>query len=80
MRACLPVMHRRAPQRTVEYACGILGRAPCIHVCLPGPATKPGELSGLALKAYQDRLRGQPNAEDFVHFFLNQFHQIQDLL
>jgi hypothetical protein len=45
---------RRAPRRTVEYACGALGRAgqrlpdaPCIHVRLRLLATKPGEKSGL---------------------------------
>jgi len=37
---------RRAPRRTVEYACGTLGRAPCIHARLRHLATKPGEKSG----------------------------------
>ncbi len=34
-------------RRTVEYACGALGRAPCIHARLRRLATKPGEKSGL---------------------------------
>jgi len=33
--------------RTVEYACGALGRAPCVHARLRHLATKPGEKSGL---------------------------------
>jgi hypothetical protein len=37
----------RAPRRTVEYACGALGRAPCIHARLRRLATKPGEKCGL---------------------------------
>ncbi len=32
----------RAPRRTVEYGCGALGRAPCIHARLRRLATKPG--------------------------------------
>jgi hypothetical protein len=39
---------RRAPRRTVECACGALGRAPCIHARLRRLATKPCEKSGLA--------------------------------
>jgi len=38
---------RRAPRRTVKYACGALGRAPCIHARLRRLATKPGEKCGL---------------------------------
>jgi hypothetical protein len=38
----------RAPRRTVEYACGALGRAPCMHARLCRLATKPGEKCGLA--------------------------------
>ncbi len=38
---------RRAPRRTVEYVCGALGRAPCIHARLRRLATKPGEKCGL---------------------------------
>ena len=45
---------RRAPRRTVEYACGALGRAgweapdaPCIHARLRRLATKPREKNGL---------------------------------
>ena len=34
---------RRAPRRTVEYVCGALGRAPCIHARLRRLATKPCE-------------------------------------
>jgi hypothetical protein len=37
----------RAPRRTVEYACGALGRAPCIHARLRRLATKPCEKCGL---------------------------------
>ena len=37
----------RAPRRTVEYVCGALGRAPCIHARLRRLATKPGEKCGL---------------------------------
>ena len=40
----------RAPRRTVEYACGALGRAPCIHARLRRLATKPDEKCGLAAK------------------------------
>ena len=40
----------RAPRRTVEYACGALGRAPCIHARLRRLATKPGEKCGLERK------------------------------
>ena len=43
----------RAPRRTVEYACGALGRAPCIHTRLHRLATKSGEKCGLsAILAY----------------------------
>ncbi len=38
---------RRAPRRTVEYACGALGRAPCIHARLRRLATKSREKCGL---------------------------------
>jgi hypothetical protein len=38
----------RAPRHTVEYACGALGRAPCIHTRLRCLATKSGEKCGLA--------------------------------
>ena len=38
----------RAPRRTVEYAYGALGRAPCIHARLRCLATKTGEKCGLA--------------------------------
>ncbi len=38
---------RRAPRRTGEYACGALGRAPCIHVRLRRLATKSREKCGL---------------------------------
>ena len=37
----------RAPRHTVEYACGALRRAPCIHARLRRLATKYGEKSGL---------------------------------
>jgi hypothetical protein len=37
----------RAPRRTVEYACGALGRAPCIHARLHCLATKSREKCGL---------------------------------
>jgi hypothetical protein len=37
----------RAPRHTVEYACGALGRAPCIHARLRRLATKSGEKCGL---------------------------------
>jgi hypothetical protein len=37
---------RRAPRRTVEYVCGALGRAPCIHARLRRLATKPREKCG----------------------------------
>src|SRR5512136_3092493 len=37
----------RAPRRTVEYACGALGCAPCIHARLRRLATKPCEKCGL---------------------------------
>src|SRR5512136_2162689 len=39
----------RAPRRTVEYACGALGRAPCIHARLRRLAKKPGEKCGLSI-------------------------------
>ncbi len=39
----------RAPRRIVEYACGALGRAPCIHARLRRLATKPGEKCGLGV-------------------------------
>ena len=42
----LGALHR-APRRTVEYACGALSRAPCIHARLRGLATKSGEKCGL---------------------------------
>ena len=38
---------RRAPRRTVEYVCGALSRAPCIHARLRRLATKPREKCGL---------------------------------
>ena len=38
----------RAPRRTVEYACGALGRAPCIHARLRRLATKSDEKCGLS--------------------------------
>jgi hypothetical protein len=38
---------RRAPRHTVEYACGGLGRAPCIHGLLHRLATNAGEKCGL---------------------------------
>jgi hypothetical protein len=37
----------RAPRHTVEYSCGALDRAPCIHARLRRLATKPGEKCGL---------------------------------
>jgi hypothetical protein len=40
----------RAPRHTVEYACGALGRAPCIHARLRRLATKSGEKCGLGLR------------------------------
>jgi hypothetical protein len=40
----------RAPRRTVEYVCGALGRAPCIHARLRRLATKPREKRGLVRK------------------------------
>jgi len=45
---------RRAPRRTVEYACGTLGRAPCINARLRHLATKPGEKSGLGACAAEN--------------------------
>ena len=36
----------RAPRRTVEYARGALGRAPCIHARLRRLATKPVRKAG----------------------------------
>ena len=39
----------RAPRRTVEYVCGALGRAPCIHARLRRLATKPREKCGLGV-------------------------------
>jgi len=44
----------RAPRRTVEYACGALGRASCIHARLRRLATIPGEKSGLGGLAAMD--------------------------
>ena len=44
---CVPL--RRAPRRTVKYASGALGRAPCIHTHLRRLATKPGEKCGLGM-------------------------------
>jgi hypothetical protein len=38
---------RRAPGHTVQYACGALGRAPCIHARLHRLVTKSDEKSGL---------------------------------
>ena len=38
----------RAPRRTVEYACGALGRAPCIHARLRRLATITREKCGLS--------------------------------
>ena len=38
----------RAPRHTVEYVCGALGRAPCIHARLRRLATKPCEKCGLS--------------------------------
>src|SRR5208337_1126585 len=43
---------RRAPRRTVEYVCGALGRAPCIHARLRRLATKPCEKCGLRRKLH----------------------------
>jgi hypothetical protein len=40
----------RAPRHTVEYACGALRRAPCIHARLRRLATKPGEKCGLVVR------------------------------
>ena len=46
IRACPCVALGQAPRRTVEYACGALGRAPCIHARLHRLATKSGEKAG----------------------------------
>ena len=40
----------RAPRRTVDYACGALGRAPCIHARLRRLATKLREKCGQACR------------------------------
>jgi hypothetical protein len=53
---CVPL--RRAPRRTVEYACGALGRAPCIHTHLRRIATKPGEKCGLEIQKQDAQLTG----------------------
>jgi hypothetical protein len=42
---------RRAPRHTVQYACGALGRPPCIHARLHLLVTKSGEKSGLIRQA-----------------------------
>jgi len=39
----------RAPRHTVEYVCGALNRAPCIHGPLHRLATKPCKKCGLTL-------------------------------
>src|SRR5512136_616600 len=41
----------RAPRRTVEYVCGALGRAPCIHARLRRLATKPCEKCRLTISS-----------------------------
>jgi hypothetical protein len=65
----------RAPRRTVEYACGALGRAgkssqaaPCIHARLRLLATKPGEKSVLSLFP---KRRGRGTAKPWVDGRLN---------
>jgi hypothetical protein len=57
----------RAPRRTVEYACGALGRAPCIHARLRRLATKPCEKCGLSL------LRDSPNKKQTQRAQMNLF-------
>ena len=52
----------RAPRRSVNYASGALGRAPCIHAHLHHLATNPGEKCGLAALPYRGSF---PNAAFF---------------
>ncbi len=55
------VARLRAPRHTVEYACGALGRAFCIHARLRRLATKPCEQCGLRATG-RSRLQGADSA------------------
>ena len=45
----------RAPRRSLNYASGALGRAPCIHAHLHHLATNPGEICGIGRPSWYYR-------------------------
>src|SRR5512140_2881742 len=54
----------RAPRRSLNYASGALGRAPCIHARLHHLATNPGEKCGLRIHHRHEFLPAPLDLED----------------